>query len=163
MFKFKHFIRPGSSLLVGVSILAAGCASTRAPWAGSDAPPEPESTVTALEPDEGGELITAADIGRTGATTAWEALERLVKYGEFTRTSRGEPDRIRRRGSSTFALHEDMKVYLDNILVLDVQMLDEVPVVAIDYIRVLSGLDGTTRYGTGAGDGVILIFTRARE
>ncbi len=163
MSKIRHFIRPGGALLVGVSILATACASTRAPWAGSDAPPEPESTVSALDSDERGELITAADIAGTGATTAWEALERLVKFGEFTRTSRGEPDRIRRRGHSTFALHEDMKVYLDNILVLDVKLLDEVPTVAIDYIRVLSGLDGTTRYGTGSGDGVILIFTRSRE
>ena len=86
-----------------------------------------------------------------------------MKFGEFTRTSRGEPDRIQRRGHSTLSLHEDMKVYLDRILVLDVKMLDEIPAVSIDYIRVLTGLDGTTRYGTGAGDGVILIFTRARE
>jgi hypothetical protein len=116
--------------------------------------------VDSLAPEESGELITAEDIAGTGATTAWEALERLVKFGAFTRNSRGEPDRIQRRGHSTFALHEDMKVYLDGIQVLDVKLLDELPAGSIDYIRVLSGLDGTTRYGTGSGDGVVLIFTR---
>jgi hypothetical protein len=163
MTAFRHFRPPRGAFLLGISLLVAGCASVTPPWAGDDAPPEPESSVTSLDPGEGGELITSSDIAKTGATTAWEALERLVKFGEFTRTSRGEPDRIKRRGHSTLVLHEDMRVYLDNIRVVDVKMLDEIPVVSIDYIRVLTGLDGTTRYGTGAGDGVILIFTRARD
>jgi outer membrane cobalamin receptor len=109
---------------------------------------------------ERGEVITAEDIGRTGATTAWEVLERLVKFAVFTRTPRGEPDRIRRRGASTIVLHEDMRVYVDGIRILDVRELDHLPAGVISRIEVLSGLDGTTRYGTGAGDGVILIFTR---
>ncbi len=159
MFKLRLAERLGSGLPVVAVLLTGGCSTARAPWSESDIP-QPTSSVEALEPEESGELITAEDIAVTGATTAWEALERLVKFGEFTRNSRGEPDRIQRRGSSTFALHEDMKIYLDGIQVVDVKLLDEVPAGAIDHIRVLTGLDGTTRYGTGSGDGVVLIFTR---
>ena len=52
-------------------------------------------------------------------------------------------------------------VLVDNIKVLDVASLDDLPAGVITRIQVLSGLDGTTLYGTGATDGVILISTRA--
>ena len=109
-----------------------------------------------------GEMFSAEDIAKTGATTAWEACARLVKYAVFTQTSRGEPDRIRRRGASSINLYEDMLVLVDGIRILDVRSLGDIPAGVISQIQVLSGLDGTTQYGSGAGDGVILISTRVR-
>jgi outer membrane cobalamin receptor len=95
--------------------------------------------------------------------TVWEALDRLVKYAVFSETSRGVPDRIRRRGSSTINLREDMMVVVDGLRILDVTALGDMPAGIIVRIEVMSGLDGTTRYGTNATDGVILVTTRAPE
>jgi outer membrane cobalamin receptor len=143
----------GRGACVALLLASFGCAT-----GSKSVPSEAERSAEDEQPTR--EVITAEDIARTGATTAWEALERLVKYAVFTRTSRGDPNRIRRRGASSLVLHEDMRIYLDGIRILDVQELDETPAGVIDRIEVLSGLDGTTRYGTGAGDGVILIFTK---
>jgi len=41
-------------------------------------------------------------------------------------------------------------------------VLDGMPAGDIAAIVVLSGLDGTTYYGTNAGNGVVLIFTHAQ-
>ena len=138
--------------------LATGC-GTKKPPAFGDGP----RRATRVEPEEerAGDVYDADDVARTGAVTAWEALDRLVKFATFTETSRGKPDRIRRRGASTINLREDMLVLVDGLRVIDVTSLADLPAGIITRIEVMSGLDGTTRYGTGATDGVILITTRA--
>ncbi|RMH18180.1 MAG: Plug domain-containing protein [Gemmatimonadetes bacterium] len=108
-----------------------------------------------------GTVITAEQIERSGARTVWEALRRLVPSTIFTETPRGEPARIRRRGPSTIELFEDMLIYVDNVRVGDVTVLDDIPARTVERILVLTGIEATTRYGTNAGDGVIEIFTRA--
>ena len=107
-----------------------------------------------------GTIITYEEIQETGATNVWEALDRTVKYTQFTTGNSGEPQRIRRRGASTIALFEDIPILVDHVRVLDVRMLAEMPSSEIDHIQVLNGIDATTYYGTNATDGVILIFTR---
>jgi outer membrane receptor for ferrienterochelin and colicin len=107
-----------------------------------------------------GRVITAETIEKTGARTAWEAMQQTVRFITFDETSRGQPDRIRRRGSSSLLLFEDMPVFLDDVRMLDILDLDKIPAAQIERIRVLNGIDATTYYGTGAGDGVILIYTK---
>jgi outer membrane receptor for ferrienterochelin and colicin len=87
-------------------------------------------------------------------------MQQTVKYIIFDETSRGQPDRIRRRGASSLLLFEDMPVFLDDIRIIDILDLDKIPAAQIARIRVLNGIDATTYYGTGAGDGVILIYTK---
>ena len=150
-------------ILLSLSILAiplaAGCGKRSTTPFGRGVPSQPKQVETEEESQR--EVYTSEDVARTGAVTIWEALDRLVKYAVFTETSRGAPDRIRRRGASTINLREDMMVVVDGLKILDVTALDEMPAGIITRIEVLSGLDGTTRYGTNATDGVILVSTRA--
>ncbi len=107
-----------------------------------------------------GTIITAEEIAATEATTMWEALQRTVRYANFGESSTGEPVRIHRRGFSSISLTEDMPIYIDRVQVRDLMILDALPAADIEQIRVLSGVEATTYYGTNAGDGVILIRTR---
>ncbi len=105
-------------------------------------------------------IITAEMIEESGARTIWHALQIHVKHTFFTEDGYGTPQRVRRRGASTIALIEDMPIFLDDIRINDVTILEDMPAAEIERIRVLSGIDATTYYGTGAGDGVILIYTK---
>lgn len=107
-----------------------------------------------------GTIITAEEIAATEATTVWEALQRTVRYANFGESSTGEPVRVHRRGFSSISLTEDMPIYIDRVQVRDLMILDALPAADIEQIRVLSGVEATTYYGTNAGDGVILIRTR---
>ena len=104
-------------------------------------------------------VVSAEDVERSGARTMWEAVKLNVKHAWFTETPRGEPERIRTRGASTIALFEDMRIFVDGTLITDLNVLNESPAGHIAQIRVLSGIDATTYYGTTSGDGVILIST----
>ena len=91
----------------------------------------------------------------------WDAVKLNVKHTWFTENSKGDPQRIRTRGASTISLFEDMRIFVDGALITDLKILDETPASHISQIKVLSGIDATTYYGTTAGDGVILISTRS--
>ncbi len=110
-----------------------------------------------------GETITREEISETGARTMWDALTRTVKYTQFQESGTGSPQRIRRRGASSIVLHEDMPILIDQVRVLDVTLLASLRADDIDRIQVLTGLHATTYYGTNAGDGIILIFTRTAD
>lgn len=105
-------------------------------------------------------LITADEIARSGARTAWEAIRFTVKHVNLQQTANGAPRRIVRRGQSSIVLRDEMRVFVDESRVGDVSVLQHIAASDIASIRVLSGLDATTRYGTNSGDGVILISTR---
>lgn len=105
-------------------------------------------------------VISAATVERSGARTMWEAVKLNVKHAWFTESSRGDPQRIRTRGASTLELVEDMRILVDGVLITDLGVLDKTPARHIEEIRVMSGIDATTYYGSSAGDGVILIRTK---
>lgn len=132
--------RLGRSL--GLTLLVAGvaCAGIRP---GEDRGPQ------------AGQLITAQQIARSGARTAWEALQKNVT-GVIFDAAGG----IHRRGTSSVTKKEDMRVYVDNVMVNDVRTLHDMPAADIRSIRVLSGIDATTYFGTSSIDGAILIRTR---
>lgn len=75
-------------------------------------------------------------------------------------TRHGRPARIERRGNSSIYLDDQVQVFLDGLRIFAYQVLDDMPASDISRIEVLSGVDATTRYGTNAADGVILIYTR---
>ncbi len=117
---------------------------------------------TASEPPAGF-VVTAEQIQKSGARTVWEALQLNVPVVSFRGTTQsGEDLRIRRRGRSSLLLNDDPRVFIDQVRIADLSVLDGMPASDIAAIVVLSGLDGTTYYGTSAGNGVVLIFTHAQ-
>jgi outer membrane cobalamin receptor len=136
-------------LLVSVLVLTTAACSIR---------PRPRAAQTPAGQRE--LIVTAAQIEKSGASSAWEALQIHVRNTHFAEDGYGNPQRVRRRGASTVMLYEDMPIYVDHVQIADVQLLRDMPAREIERIRVLTGIDGTTYYGTGASDGVILIFTK---
>jgi outer membrane cobalamin receptor len=110
-------------------------------------------------------VVTAEQIERSGARTVWEALQLTVPNVSFrgtTQSGSGQNLRIRRRGRSSLNLNDDPRVFIDEVRLVDLSVLDGMPAGDIAAIVVLSGLDATTYYGTNAGNGVVLIFTHAK-
>ena len=106
-----------------------------------------------------GQYVTAEEIRRTGASTAWEALKFTVRTHRFN-DYRGIPVRIHSdRGQGSLVLREDPLVFLDGIRLTDITVLRMIPANNLFSIEVLTGPDATTRYGTSAVAGVILLET----
>lgn len=137
--------RARSTLTLGFALVTGGCFLT----------PRPH-----LPAANAGTRISGEEVERSGATTMWEALRLNVRYAMFEEDGYGTPTRVRRRGASTIALFEDTMILVDNVRVPDFVILQQMPAHDIDWIQVLSGVEATTYYGTNAGDGAILIFTR---
>lgn len=57
-------------------------------------------------------------------------------------------------------LSDEVRIYIDHVRVLSIDLLSSLPAKDIERIQVIDGVAATTYYGTNAGDGVILIFTR---
>jgi hypothetical protein len=96
-------------------------------------------------------VLTAEEIGTTGASNAHEAI------------SRARPEYLRSRGTRSMRAQtaEDFPVvYLNTTRYGHIDALRSIPVGDIREIRYLGGTEATTRYGTGHGAGVILIVTR---
>lgn len=141
----KPYSPPRAPLALLIPIALSGCFLTPRP----------------IAPDRSsGTIITAADVEASGAETMWDALRMNVKYAMFQENAWGTPERIRRRGASTIVLFEDMMILVDHVRVPDFVILDQMPARDIEWIHVLTGLEATTYYGTNAGDGAILIFTK---
>ena len=110
----------------------------------------------------GGQVVTAARIEASNARTAWDALRLTVNGVTFLESGRtSAPARMRRRGTSSLVLGDYPLIYIDEVRIADFTMLRNMPASDIESIRVFSGIDATTYYGTNAGDGVILLRTRA--
>lgn len=115
----------------------------------------------AQEPDAGaGRIISAEMIAKSGARTMWDALVLNVKHTNFGHDGSGAATGASRRGASSISFQDRVAVFLDHQRVFNVEVLQQMPARSIDRIQVLSGLDGTTYYGTNAGDGVIRIITK---
>jgi outer membrane cobalamin receptor len=105
-------------------------------------------------------LITAEQIERSGGHTAWEVLQREAPMLTLREDRNGRPARMGRRGRSTIYLDEAPVIVLDGVKIGDWRSLDQIPADAIFSIRILTGIEGTTYYGTDAVSGVILIRTK---
>ena len=109
---------------------------------------------------EGNRIITESVIKRSGAKTAWDALQRTVPFFDFHENSRGDPSRIEHRGRSSIVLRDQPMILVDGVELTDFKVLGGMPASDLLKIEVLSGVDATTRYGTNATKGVIRIWTR---
>jgi outer membrane receptor protein involved in Fe transport len=96
----------------------------------------------------------------SGATTAWEAIKRNAPQVQLFERKNGEAIRIVRRGRGSIYLNDGPVVFLDGVRMSDFRNLQLVPATTILSIVIITGIDGTTYYGTNAAGGVILIDTK---
>ena len=139
------------SPLLALPLLAAfvsGCASSGA------------QRVEMIQTKPGEQIITAAAIAESGANTAWDVLKYAAPHLQFTEDRNGQPSRMWRRGRGSMVLNEAPMVILDGIKVPDFRTLDQIPANTIQQISILTGIEGTTYYGTNATGGVIVIRTK---
>ena len=108
----------------------------------------------------GVQVITAEQIARSGASTAWEVLKREAPTLTLRDTRGGRPTSAGRRGRSSIVLQDAPLVVLDGVRLTDFRALDGFPAVTILMISIYTGIEGTTYYGTNAVSGVIVIQTK---
>jgi outer membrane cobalamin receptor len=105
-------------------------------------------------------LITAEQIERSGAHTAWEALKQNAPMLTLRDDRNGRPASMGRRGRSSFLLDEAPMIMLDGVRVPDFHALDSIEAQSILTIIIYDGVEGTTYYGTDAVSGVVVIKTK---
>jgi len=115
-------------------------------------------THTASNPN--GLVITAAQIERSGSKNAWEVLKHDAPMLTLEEDRNGNPARIHWHGRSSIYLEDAPVVVLDGVRASDWKVLSQVPAGQIETIHILSGIEGTTFYGTNAESGVIEIQTK---
>ncbi len=111
-------------------------------------------------PNNGGKLITADQIERSGSHTAWEVLKHEAPMLTLQEDRNGQPVRIVWHGRSSIYLEDAPIVVLDGVRAADWKVLSQIPAGQIDTINIISGIEGTTYYGTNAASGVIDIHTK---
>ena len=106
-------------------------------------------------------LITAEQIRKSGAHTAWQVLKQSAPMFQTSDDRNGRPAKLGRRGRASFLLDEAPAILLDGVRVPDFRALDDIDAPSISTIYIYDGIEGTTYYGTNSGSGVILIQTKA--
>ncbi len=108
----------------------------------------------------GGLLITQDQVEKSGGHTAWEVLKRTAPMLTFRESRSGRPSSLGRRGQSSITLDDTPLIILDGVRESDFRVLDNIPATTILSIYILTGIEGTTYYGTDAVSGVIVIRTK---
>lgn len=106
-------------------------------------------------------FVTEAQIARSGASNAWEALKRTAPQLTYREGRNGQPAVLERRGRSSLLLNDAPLLFVDGVQMPDFRNLQSIPAAQLASIEILDGIDGTTYYGTGAEGGVILIRTKS--
>jgi len=121
------------------------------------------ASVTAAPPegDQRGRVIHADEIQKSGARDAWEVLQRSGTNFSLSQTPTGEPTGIRSRGRSSVYLTSLPIVIVDGARLVDFRSLRQVPAAIIERMHILNGVEGTRYFGTGGGNGVIVVHTTA--
>jgi outer membrane cobalamin receptor len=140
--------RRSTRLLPLALLIATGCASAQR------AERDPFTSA--------GRLITAAAIERSGARNGWEALRSAGSYMSLREDARGNPSSLTARGHGSIALSSFPLLLVDGAHMDSFEYLRDIPAYSIESIRILDGTEGTRYFGTGAGNGVILVSTRTR-
>lgn len=138
----SSFVRCSS--LTAAIFLTAACAH-----------PQPSQQAATPKPSASTQIVTQEEIERSGATTAWQALEYTVPFYSFDYTGR-----VRHRGQSSILLADQPRILLDGVDLTEFGVLMQIPATDLHSIKVLAGHEATTYYGTNAGSGVILIATK---
>lgn len=111
-------------------------------------------------PSSGGLVITAAQIERSGSKNAWEVLKHNAPMLTLEEDRNGNPARIHWHGRSSIYLEDAPVVIVDGVRSADWKVLAQIPSGQIETINIMSGIEGTTYYGTNAESGVIEIQTK---
>jgi hypothetical protein len=95
-------------------------------------------------------LITADEIAKSNASSAYEAVERL------------RPSFFQTRGSQSIqnTAPPTPMVYVDGMKYGTVQSLMTLPAVSIISIQYMNAIDATQRFGIGNDGGAILVTTK---
>jgi outer membrane cobalamin receptor len=112
----------------------------------------------------GDRIITADQVDAQQAPNAWELLRQLVPHYNYVEDRAGRAVSInahRGRSSIVVAGSEAPVVIVDGARLAAVDVLQQMPKDAIDWIELRNGSRGTTTEGTNASAGVIYIHTRS--
>ena len=115
------------------------------------------------DPQPGGRSISAEDIQASSARTAWDALRLLGAYLRIEEDKDQQPARMTSRGRSSIHLKSEPQVVLDGVRLVDYSVLHQMSASLIERIDFLTGPSASIRYGTNAGNGVIVITTRTAD
>jgi outer membrane cobalamin receptor len=126
-------------------------------WAGCG-PAVQRSSESGLPP--GTFTITAERIASSGARTAWQVLKHDAPMLTTTEDRNGRPSSLGRRGRASLYLDDSPMILLDGVRIPDFRALDDIEAQSIHAIYILTGVEGTTYYGTNSVSGVILIKTK---
>ena len=126
--------------------LVAACAT--APVRDATAPKERE-----------GPIITREDIERSGARDGWEALRWGRTHLNFQSVREGSPTRVTHRGVDSFIIDPEVLLIVDGAHMQGLSFLENIPANNIEYIQILAARVGVVKYGTGAGNGVVVVKT----
>jgi outer membrane cobalamin receptor len=105
-------------------------------------------------------VIDEERIARSGGATAWDVLKREAPHLSFRDRPSGQPAAMGRRGRASLNLNDPPLVFLDGVRIPDFRVLDQISATTVAVIYVLTGIEGTTYYGTNAVSGVILVHTK---
>ncbi len=95
-------------------------------------------------------VITAEQIEKSGANTAWQVLKQNAPILTIREDQNGRPQSMGRRGRSSFVLSEAPIIVLDGVRGPDFRSLDVIDAQSIFTILIYDGVEGTTYYGTDA-------------
>lgn len=138
------------ALVAGAALAIAACATSGA------------STPRRIPAGGAHRVVTATQLARLDATNALGALRQVGGPFRLPEAGGSRPvTATTRRGRSSLVLTEaDVTlVMLDGVRIVDLLMLQNVPVSAVRSIEFLSGIQATTRFGTNSGAGAVLITT----
>ena len=109
---------------------------------------------------EGTYLITAEQIEKSGARTAWQVLKQSAPMFQTSEDHNGRPSKLGRRGRTSFLLDESPTITVDGVRIPDFRTLEDIDAQSILSIYIYDGIEGTTYYGTNSGSGAIVIKTK---
>lgn len=108
------------------------------------------------------EFISAEEIARSGTSNAWQLLRAKARGYDFAEDRYGTPRAIRtRRGRSTLNMAgaDSPMIVVDGARLVDLAVLRDMPVQAIESVELLGGIAATAAQGTNASAGLIYIHT----
>ena len=135
--------------LTGLVLMTSGCA-LRPATGTADGSSSPR-----------GRIVDAEEIERSSVDSAWDALQLLGAFLRLEEDKDQQPARMTSRGRSSILLDSQPRVILDGVRLVEYKVLHDMSAHLIQRIEFLTGPEATTRYGTNAGHGVILITTRS--
>ncbi len=107
-----------------------------------------------------GDYWESAEIRESGATTAWDALQRLA-FSLHPRDNGGiTPVSIGRGDAQSLRNTQLTLVVIDGMKLMDLRVLRDIPASQIRSMQVMSVTRAIVRYGNDGRNGAIVVVTR---